>query len=182
MALPERLAYVQEDRISRRLVCAVCLEPLVEPRRTPCKHTFCQACISPLVACPTCRTAVSVGQLQVADQTLLELLGELIVLCRNHASGCDWQGPRENLAEHTNRTCRSHVCANSSSGCKWSGLWSERPTHETICTFATVQCRFATLKCAWRGLRCTTRSVRMCPVCVLCVWCVYVVCASPDAR
>lgn len=92
-----------------KLTCSVCLEPFFRPRKTPCRHTFCEACIHPVIAagqpCPLCRAPTHFSQLTPADDTLQELLDELEVYCAHRAQGCPWKGPRGTFQEHVERTC-----------------------------------------------------------------------------
>lgn len=97
------------SKLSAKLMCAICSEPLVSPSKTPCKHTFCMGCLKQhtdrSATCPICRATLSIGQLQEVDDTLTALLDELEVYCEHRGLGCDWKGPRGNIEEHTRRTC-----------------------------------------------------------------------------
>lgn len=79
------------------------------PRKTPCRHTFCEACIIPIIArqqpCPLCRAPTQGAQLTPADDTLQVLLDELEVYCAHRSQGCAWKGPRGTYQEHVERTC-----------------------------------------------------------------------------
>ena len=54
--------------------CAVCLELMVEPSTTPCKHSFCQTCIitasEQSMHCPLCRTALPPYYVAPVDEIL----------------------------------------------------------------------------------------------------------------
>lgn len=102
--------YVADTKASLpKLTCAICLEPFYKPRKTPCRHTFCEDCIQRCLAsaatCPTCRAPVVEAQLAPGDDTLQELLDDLEVYCANRQHGCKWKGPRSSLQEHVDRTC-----------------------------------------------------------------------------
>ncbi|KAK9804724.1 hypothetical protein WJX72_002146 [[Myrmecia] bisecta] len=54
-------------------VCAICLEEMFRPCKTPCNHWFCRECIQPILSgpiygrqdarCPMCRLSISTAQL-----------------------------------------------------------------------------------------------------------------------
>lgn len=99
-----RYQYVDE-RHNQKLICPICLDPLIEPRKlVACRHCYCLACITAHLernpSCPTCRLSANPEQLALADDTLKELLDELPVYCSNQKQGCAWHGPRSNLAAH----------------------------------------------------------------------------------
>lgn len=146
--------YVALASVSPRLICAVCLEPFVEPRRTPCRHTFCKSCIANLDACPTCRGPIRTDTLQEPDQTLLDFLGELLVVCTHRDRGCQWQGPRENLTEHLQRTClhTSVSCTSAHLSCSWKG---SRYVHScAVCAQTHCPSRQGRTACARQELPC----------------------------
>ena len=44
-APPPKYKYAEETKISQHLLCGICGEPYFEPRRAPCSHLFCAACV-----------------------------------------------------------------------------------------------------------------------------------------
>lgn len=75
--------YVNEDRISRSLICPICLDPLLDPQtHNLCENSFCHRCITKLNHCPFCRTSLTEPMdLKLANHNLRNLLNELIVQC-----------------------------------------------------------------------------------------------------
>ncbi|CAE7908801.1 RAG1, partial [Symbiodinium microadriaticum] len=53
------IVHPDEQRLAKQFVCSVCLCILSDPMQTICDHVFCGECISPCLACPTCRTPIS---------------------------------------------------------------------------------------------------------------------------
>lgn len=147
-----RYSYVESDKIPHRLQCAVCLEPFIDPRRTPCKHHFCATCISSQSSCPTCRAPVPSALLE-ADSKLQEFLADLQVYCTCKDSGCGWTGPRGNLDEHLAWTCAHQLCTNVSRGCNFVGKAPVIQAHQSECAYSDVGCLAANLYCLWRGAR-----------------------------
>ncbi|KAJ3333194.1 E3 ubiquitin-protein ligase NRDP1 [Blyttiomyces sp. JEL0837] len=75
------------------LLCTICTEPLVNPKRTnPCNHIFCHLCISTWlqqsITCPMDRTPIS-GNLMMPDEEFLKRLDELVIRCQ-----CGYEGAR----------------------------------------------------------------------------------------
>lgn len=75
--------YVNEDQISRSLICPICLDPLLEPRtHVLCENSFCNQCITKLNHCPFCRTSlIDSHDLKITNHHLLNLLNEIPVQC-----------------------------------------------------------------------------------------------------
>ena len=80
-----RFDYVMQSKTDKAALsfvqCLVCLEPMVEPRTTPCEHSFCEFCLLQLTEkgmdCAACRAPFEVNQLREPDATLVALLGAL---------------------------------------------------------------------------------------------------------
>eukprot|EP01094_Clydonella_sp_ATCC50884_P006566 TRINITY_DN15789_c0_g1_i1.p1 TRINITY_DN15789_c0_g1~~TRINITY_DN15789_c0_g1_i1.p1 ORF type:complete len:314 (+),score=33.22 TRINITY_DN15789_c0_g1_i1:60-944(+) len=97
---PVPFAYVDASPPDE-LTCPVCLDPLVQPVTTPCEHTFCVGCVSPDQPCPLCRVHVPrAGLCPERSRIVSRMLDALRVYCPNRAEGCDWQGPRGDVASH----------------------------------------------------------------------------------
>ena len=78
-----------EDTISE-LVCAVCLDPFVEPLETSCGHTFCKQCIHDLTtnSCPQCRQIIDLDEVVPPNRIITNILGQLKVYCPHKDEGC----------------------------------------------------------------------------------------------
>ena len=75
--------YINEDRISRSLICPICLDPLIDPQtHNLCENSFCHRCITKLNHCPFCRTSLTEPtDLKLANHHLRNLLDELTIQC-----------------------------------------------------------------------------------------------------
>jgi len=73
--------YVNEQKISRSLICPICFDPLVHPQtHIQCENSFCNRCISKLKHCPFCQTSiVNNDELKNANHVLRNILDELQV-------------------------------------------------------------------------------------------------------
>jgi hypothetical protein len=80
-ALAYNYIYMNEDKISRSLICAICLDPLIDPQtHVLCENSFCHRCISKLRHCPYCRTSImEANDLKMASHGLRNILDELHV-------------------------------------------------------------------------------------------------------
>lgn len=82
-------------------------------------------------------------------------LGELQVCCFQKPNGCSWIGPRENIIEHSRRSCEFYLCTNANAepaGCKWLGRYDARQQHlASECQFEQVQC--ASNGCVFKAAR-----------------------------
>ena len=76
-----RYTYVDEDKISRSLMCPICLDPLVDPRmHILCRNSFCSSCIKKLKRCPCCQSSnFNSEQLGMTSHALRNVLDELQV-------------------------------------------------------------------------------------------------------
>ncbi len=141
-------AYVDEERIMAVCMCAICLEPLIDPHETPCGHVFCRSCAGPWdpkTGCPSCRGRLpddgGVWLRPSSDKTLLRLLADLEVYCPNRAHGCKWKGPRSNAATHAHRSCEATACVHRAKGCPWIGAIGARVQHlSAACQLHEVDC------------------------------------------
>ncbi len=73
--------YVNEDKISRSLICPICLDPLIDPQtHILCENSFCNRCIKKLKHCPYCRTSImESNDLKIASHGLRNILDEIQV-------------------------------------------------------------------------------------------------------
>ena len=73
--------YVDEDKISRSLICPICLDPLLEPQtHVLCQNSFCSVCVKKLKQCPCCRSSITnSNDLQIASHVVRNILDELQV-------------------------------------------------------------------------------------------------------
>ena len=79
--LANNYIYVNEDKISRSLICPICLDPLLDPQtHTLCENSFCNRCIKKLRHCPYCRTSImDPNDLKIANHGLRNILDEIQV-------------------------------------------------------------------------------------------------------
>lgn len=145
------ILYLDEENISKKLKCIICLSPAINPRvHRGCNTVFCEQCVhellssashgedqAPMTACPTCRQDCSEDSLQPND-LIKKLLDEVSVHCCNKANGCDWADERGSLMTHLDQFCEFCSCENQE--CEWVGQEKEREDHMEECEFVEVSC------------------------------------------
>lgn len=89
--------YVDEDAISKDLICSICLRPFVIPmEHTECGNEFCISCIAQLDKCPLCKAQFKFTLRQSTAKRLLNPLNELKVICTK----CDALTQRGEIMKH----------------------------------------------------------------------------------
>jgi len=149
--------YISEDDIDKGLMCAICLQPFVNPIVHDCGNTFCKTCLSGLSSCPLCIAKIETTGLHPASLVLKSMVERLKVKCKR----CSQDFIRENIFKHLEtcpipcpfgcslmidpQTQNSHKnicpkikisCCGSSVGCVWTGERSEASAHEATCSLA----------------------------------------------
>jgi hypothetical protein len=139
------LLYVDEENISRKLKCVICLAPAINPRvHRGCNTVLCGHCADMLLAregdtsCPTCRQECSEDSLQ-ANDLIEKLLDEISVFCCNKANGCVWSDERGSLWTHLEQFCERCGC-NNHEECDWLGMEKNREDHNEECGYVEVTC------------------------------------------
>ena len=117
--------------VAEWLKCAVCLDVLAEPvSLLVCGHTFCSACVAPILAkpaaqrkCPNCRAGVAANI--ATNWNVKEAIGALRVRCRFGVKeeGDGW------VADEA--------------GCSAQLSLDGAAAHEAECGFAVITCPFA---------------------------------------
>jgi hypothetical protein len=81
LALANNYTYINEDKISRSLICPICLDPLIDPQtHVSCENSFCNRCIRKLRQCPCCRASIiNPNDLKMTSHVLRNILDELEV-------------------------------------------------------------------------------------------------------
>lgn len=81
IALADNFTYVNEDKVSRSLICPICLDPLMDPQtHTLCENSFCNRCVRKLKQCPCCRASiVNPNELKMTSHVIRNILDELEV-------------------------------------------------------------------------------------------------------
>lgn len=103
VALANNFTYVNEEKISRSLICPICLDPLIDPQtHLTCENSFCNRCIRKLRQCPCCRASIINPQdLKVTSHVLRNILDELEVQC----NVCKQRLCRGNFSSHIRSNC-----------------------------------------------------------------------------
>lgn len=73
------------------VLCGICAEPLIDPVRFACKHTYCRTCFFKFLGnhrdtapCPECTTPLKYEDRIMGEDTTLErVLEQLEVYCNN---------------------------------------------------------------------------------------------------
>lgn len=126
--------------------CPICSRVLRNPYLTDCCGTsFCRTCIDGVQrderACPvpTCqKPAFAV----MRDKRVEKALRELIVVCENQVSGCEWKGALGNLDTHLERSCSFVNVTCKYNGCGTRGLREEMSAHEERCGRRPSRCEY----------------------------------------
>lgn len=102
-ALANNYNYLNEDKISRSLICPICLDPLIDPQtHTACENSFCNRCIRKLRQCPCCRAPLaSPHDLKMSSHVIRNILDELEVQC----NVCKQTVHRGNFSIHIRNNC-----------------------------------------------------------------------------
>ena len=103
VALANNFTYVNEEKISRSLICPICLDPLIDPQtHVTCDNSFCNRCIRKLRQCPCCRASITnPHDLKVTSHVLRNILDELEVQC----NVCKQRLCRGNFSSHIRSNC-----------------------------------------------------------------------------
>lgn len=145
------ILYLDEENISKKLKCIICLAPAINPRvHRGCNTVFCELCAHELLlsasqeegqaqttCCPTCRQECSEDSLQPND-LIKKLLDEVSVYCSNKGNGCEWADERGSLVTHLEQFCEFCGCENEE--CEWVGQEKDRDDHMDECEFVEVNC------------------------------------------
>ena len=114
-------SFVEEPQELSAYDCPVCLQVLVDPRKSQCcKKVFCRACLVKIrrsggddYQCPMCRHLNFAAR---KDHALSRELYSLQVYCGNRSKGCEWVGNFGELQTHLNLKPASCYLAN---GCQF---------------------------------------------------------------
>jgi hypothetical protein len=103
LALANNFTYINEDKISRSLICPICLDPLIDPQtHVLCENSFCNRCIRKLRQCPCCRASIiNPHDLKLTSHVLRNILDELEVQC----NVCKQKLCRGNFSIHIQNNC-----------------------------------------------------------------------------
>ena len=95
----ENFTYVDEDAITKDLMCTICLAPIFEPIfHEFCGNIFCRSCVSNMTRCPLCRRTLFC--LRVPN-FLHNILNNLLVKCNS----CRIEIKRERFFDHYVKEC-----------------------------------------------------------------------------
>ena len=119
---PRALTYL--SHVDENLCCPICRSPLLNPKTTKCRHTFCAECIRDALerspTCPVDRSELKPEDIFNAPVMVANLVNELTVLCPNSIAGCDRTLPRSLVGGHLKEDCE--FVAVECAGCKESIL------------------------------------------------------------
>jgi uncharacterized protein YjbI with pentapeptide repeats len=139
-------SYVDRASIHSKLICPICDQPLVEPRRTSCRHVFCLKCITNALSrqqvCPVDGKPLTMAQLSSED-ILEDILADLKVYCPHGGEGrklCEWTGVRGALADHLRTTCPAVPCPQAGRGCTYRGKQTSHVPHLQTCDYVQLKC------------------------------------------
>ena len=126
-------------------ICAICHDVIENPAETPCRHTFCRACITQQLShrnrCPTCnRQPIQQTDLERLNPIVKSLHDGLQIRCRHVNRGCTEVLLLENVSRHE-------------SECGFAGVRCEREQCGEIVNRSYFQ-EHTRNECPWRELPC----------------------------
>ena len=75
------------EELNDDLLCEICMQPLVDPVDTPCRHTFCFICLSNHTqirqSCPIDRNPLGPSDVVQSSVIVRRMVGKLLVACPN---------------------------------------------------------------------------------------------------
>ena len=82
---PHHFEYTEE--VNDDLLCEICMQPLVDPVDTPCRHTFCYICLSNHMllrqSCPIDRSPLGPTDVKPSSVIVRRMVGKIFVFCPN---------------------------------------------------------------------------------------------------
>ena len=139
--------YMDKASIDKDLNCEYCNNPLVDPLSTPCKHTFCRACIEAKIkktggACakPKCKNkAITLENLSpVTERIVLNMLDRLLVKCTSCGTSNIQRGAFE---KHATKLCPKATisCSAADLKCPWTGSSDQLKQHMMVCAYEQIR-------------------------------------------
>jgi len=139
--------YMDKASIDKDLNCEYCTNPLVEPVSTPCKHTFCRACIENKIkktggACakPKCKNkSIPLEDLTpVTERIVLNMLDRLLVKCTSCGTSNIQRGAFE---KHATKICpkATVACTAVDIKCPWIGPSDQLKQHMISCAYEQIR-------------------------------------------
>mmetsp|Transcript_152664 Transcript_152664/g.489623 ORF Transcript_152664/g.489623 Transcript_152664/m.489623 type:complete len:350 (+) Transcript_152664:133-1182(+) len=169
----ETIVHPDDQRLAQQFVCGVCLCIMNEPVQTVCDHMFCQDCVAPCLACPTCRTAFTEGDrkpLRECNRILFRMMHDLKVWCPYHSeskaasqAAVESSGSGEERPAKKPRVEQQH--------CDWKGSYTDLlASHLDKCPYHVVPCPKG---CGVEMRRCDieghapdcSKNFEQCPIC-----------------
>ena len=138
------------------LVCCICQCVLLSPVECPCRHVFCNVCITTWLInhhnCPTCRRRVRQIQLKPVLPMVQNMINRLLMFCDFRDNGCADNVMLELYLGHV-ETCGYRKIKCCFSRCGQMILLKDKEQHENK-------------DCDFREKLCTGRCGLMIPVCM----------------
>jgi len=138
--------YFEEEKISIDLKCAICTDPLFMPvSHSKCGVSFCKACVSGLVKCPTCRENTNASNFSEVPIIIRNLVNTLKVYCPN----CEDIFERGNLQTHLKKC---DILCQWGCGIRVAAI-NQKKHEELECANFIVKCKASDIFCFWEGKR-----------------------------
>jgi len=143
----DEIVHPDSRGIAQQFECCICMCVVNEPLQTVCDHIFCAECLSSSLACPTCRTALGVGDrkpLRDCNRPLMRMIHNLQVWCPYHAESkfvppdetesVEIVDSVEDVEEPAAKRARVGTCT-------WSGSYGDLlALHVVVCEHHFVPC------------------------------------------
>jgi hypothetical protein len=129
------------SKVPDYLICPICLLVASEPiEHTGCESIYCQACVSTLKTCPTCRKATAVTDYKKLNRHLFCAYKELKMKCYNYPA-CTATFTVEGAAKHLTECVYAEVgCQNVGCNCRIQKV--KMPDHILTCPHRIVNCEY----------------------------------------
>ena len=148
----EDIVHPEAREFASQFTCGVCLCILDEPSQTSCDHIFCESCVAPCLACPTCRTPLSEGgrkPLRECNKVVMRMMHNLKVRCPHHAiasaegasSAAAAAGSGDGEGEGEDGEPAAKRARTAPAQCGWEGNYTDLlAKHLLECPFHEVPC------------------------------------------
>lgn len=138
---------MDKGAIDKDLYCDFCINPLVDPVSTPCRHTFCRQCIENKIkktggACGKLRCknkSIALEDLTpVTERIVLNMLDRVLVKCLSCGANNIQRGTFD---RHATKLCPNAMvsCSAIDLKCPWTGTRDQLKQHKVTCSFEQLR-------------------------------------------
>eukprot|EP00933_Yihiella_yeosuensis_P073439 TRINITY_DN82130_c0_g1_i1.p1 TRINITY_DN82130_c0_g1~~TRINITY_DN82130_c0_g1_i1.p1 ORF type:complete len:406 (+),score=66.69 TRINITY_DN82130_c0_g1_i1:56-1273(+) len=148
----EEIVHPDSQSGAKPFLCSICMCIMCEPVQTVCDHMFCDECVAPCLACPTCRTPLQQSDkksLRECNRPMLRLMHDLKVWCPYHqqskakviASTPTLPASSQREKSGEGPAAKRARIAQRAGHCDWTGSYTDLlAKHISECPFHIVPC------------------------------------------